>query len=202
MLVNPRTDSLRGASIILAAGASVRFGSDKRNIPFANTTLLQHTVGLYSSVFYKVLLVLRDQSNVNVRSLPENVELVIASEARFGLSQSLRAGVKQSLREPWIVVGLMDMPYVTLQTLKSLAERMENTKASIIRPRFRKQYGNPVGFKQECYSDLCELTGDQGARTLFSTGKFEIDALEVDDRGILIDIDTPDQLDESANLAP
>jgi len=202
MLVNPSTDSLRGASIILAAGASVRFGSDKRNIPFANTTLLQHTMGLYSSVFYKVLLVLREQSNVNVSSLPENVELVIANEARFGLSQSLRAGVKQALSEPWIVIGLMDMPYVTEQTLKSLAVRMDSTNASIIRPRFNKQYGNPVGFKQECYSDLCELTGDQGARTLFSTGKFEIDVLEVADRGILIDIDTPEQLEESANLAP
>ncbi len=202
MLVNPSTDSLRGTSILLAAGASVRFGSDKRNIPFANTTLLQHTVGLYSSVFYKVLLVLREQADVNLSSLPENVEMVIANEARFGLSQSLRAGVKQALSEPWIVIGLMDMPYVTKQTLKSLAVRMDSTKASIIRPRFNKQYGNPVGFKQECYSDLCELTGDEGARTLFSTGKFEIDALEVDDRGILIDIDTPEQLKESANLAP
>ena len=202
MIGNQRIDSLRGTAIILAAGASVRFGSDKRNIPIADTTLLQHTVGLYSSVFSKVLLVLREQANFNVGSLPENVETVLASEARYGLSQSLRAGVVQALKEPWVVIGLMDMPFVTVQTLVSLAERLDSTSASIIRPWYKKRYGNPVGFKQECYSQLCELTGDQGARTLFDTGEFSVEALEVEDRGILMDIDTPEQLKESVNLAP
>lgn len=202
MLLDQRTDCLTGTAIILAAGASTRFGSDKKVTPFANTTLLQHTVGLYSSVFRKVLLVLREQASIKVDSLPKNVETVLASEARYGLSHSLRAGVKQALKEPWIVVGLMDMPFVTVQTLQSLAGRMDSMNVSIIRPRFKKQYGNPVGFKQECYSRLCELTGDQGARTLFSTGEFRVDVLDVEDRGILIDIDTPEQLKESVNLAP
>lgn len=202
MVAKQRTNSRRGTAIILAAGASIRFGSDKRVIPFANTTLLQHTVGLYSSVFRKVLLVLREQASINVDSLPKNVETVVASEARYGLSHSLRAGVKQALKEPWIVIGLMDMPFVTVQTLQNLAARMDSTNASMIRPRFKNRYGNPIGFKQECYSRLRELTGDQGARTLFNTGEFRVDVLEVEDRGILIDIDTPKQLKESVNLTP
>lgn len=200
MVVKQKTDSLRGTAIILAAGASVRFGSDKKVFPFANTTLLQHTVGLYSAVFRKVLVVLREQENNKVFSFPDHVETVLAPDARFGVSQSLRAGLFQARKAPWVVVGLMDMPFVNLQTLKSLATRMESTNASVVRPRFKEQYGNPVGFKQECYSQLCELTGDQGARALLRTGKFRVEALEVNDRGILIDIDTPAQLQEFANL--
>ncbi|MYD45013.1 MAG: nucleotidyltransferase family protein [Gammaproteobacteria bacterium] len=196
MLGGKRTDSLRGTALILAAGASVRFGSDKKDIPFANKTLLQHTVELYCTVFRKVLVVVRAPINKKVTSFPENVETVIATDARHGLSQSLRAGIVHAQKDPWIVVGLMDMPYVNVRTLENLAARMESTTAAIVRLRFKEQYGNPVGFKQECYSQLCELTGDQGARTLFHTGKFRVETLEVDDRGILIDIDTPEQLNE------
>lgn len=200
MVVDQKTDSLLGTAIILAAGASVRFGSDKKFTPFAKTTLLHHTVGLYSSVFRKVLLVLKEQTKNNVGSFPENVEIVLAHKARFGVSQSLKAGVIQAKMDPWIVVGLMDMPYVKVRTLESLRERMESTIASVVRPRFNKQYGNPVGFKQDCYPELCDLTGDQGARTLFRAGKFDIEVLEVDDRGILFDIDTPDQLQQYEQL--
>ena len=200
-MVDHKPECLHGTAIILAAGASVRFGSDKRVIPFANTTLLQHTVDLYASVFRRVLLVLRKVNCVNLDTLPKHVKTVLAHNAHDGLSQSLKAGLKQALKEPWTVVGLMDMPYVQVQTLTKLAGQLRTSNASIIRPRYKQQYGNPVGFKQECYSRLFELAGDQGARMLFDTGEFSIETLDVDDRGILIDIDTPEQLQESANLA-
>lgn len=194
MIVGDRSASRRGTAIILAAGASVRFGTDKKAIPFANTTLLQYTVKLYALVFSKLLVVLRERANTLPDSLPSHAEIVFATEAQFGISQSLRAGVLHAMSEPWLVVGLMDMPYVRVKTLECLANRMENTTAAVVRPRFQRRYGNPVGFKQECFSHLCELSGDQGARPLFESGEFNVEALNVDDQGILFDIDTPEQL--------
>lgn len=195
-MIGQRSPLLLGTALILAAGASVRFGSDKKRIPFANTTLLQYTVELYSSVFRKVLVVLREQDKSLSDFFPSQAQTVYASKAQDGISQSLRAGVQHAQKNPWLVVGLMDMPYIKLKTLECLAKRMESTTSSIVRPRFQHQYGNPVGFKQDCFTELCKLSGDQGARTLFQTESFLVEALEVDDRGILIDIDTPDQLKE------
>ena len=200
MAVGQIPDSLRGTAIILAAGASVRFGSDKKNLPFANTTLLQYTVEHYATVFSKVLVVLREQEHKLADSFPPHALMVHAPEAEFGISQSLRTGIQHAQADPWLIVGLMDMPYVKLKTLECLADRLEFTTASVVRPVYQQQYGNPIGFKQECFSQLCELSGDQGARTLLRTAKFKVETLETDDRGILIDIDTPQQLKEYDSL--
>lgn len=184
----------------MAAGASIRYGSDKKAIPFANTTLLQYTVARYANVFSKLLVVLREQENSLPDFLPSHTEIVYTNKAHYGISQSLRAGVLHVMSDPWLVVGLMDMPYVKLKTLECLADRMENTTAAVVRPRFQQQFGNPVGFKQQCYSRLCQLSGDQGARTLLESGTFNTEILDVDDRGILFDIDTPQQLQEYDEL--
>ena len=189
-----------GTAIILAAGASERFGSDKRCTPFAHTTLLQYTLEIYAKAFSRILVVLREQENILAESSPLGTHAVYTANAHSGISQSLRAGIQDALQEPWVVVGLMDMPYVNVATLQALTQRMEATSASVVRLRYQQQYGNPVGFKQECYPQLCELTGDQGARTLFKTGNMTMEALEVNDRGILLDIDTPAQLREYVAL--
>lgn len=186
--------ALRGTAIILAAGASVRYGSDKKTIPFANTTLLQYTVQLYAKVFHKVIVVLREQEPSTTDLFPLNSQAVVATCAQQGLSQSLRAGIQKARSDPWVVIGLMDMPYIKSATLESLVNRMVSTQASVVRLRWRQQYGNPVGFKQECFAQLSELRGDQGARSLLDSDSFSVETLEVDDRGILLDIDTPEHL--------
>lgn len=193
-MVGERSTSRLGTAIILAAGASIRYGSDKKSISFANTTLLQYIVEHYANVFNNVLVVLREQENNSTDFFPSNARMVIAPEARYGMSQSLRAGVVQAKKDPWLVVGLMDMPCVKLTTLERLANRMESTTASVVRPRFHNEFGNPVGFKRDCFSQLCELSGDEGARSLFNSSKLQIETLEVNDPGVLIDIDTPEQM--------
>ena len=195
-----KSAAVHGSAIVLAAGASVRYGSDKRHIPFANTTLLQYTVQLYATVFHRVYVVLRTQEPSLTESFPLNSQTVIATQAQLGLSQSVRAGIQHVDSDPWVVIGLMDMPYVKSATLSRLARRMESTTASVVRLRCQQRYGNPVGFKQECFAQLGKLRGDQGARSLLDSDSFSVETLEVDDRGILIDIDTPEHLKKYGSL--
>ena len=200
MVVDQEHTDPIGTAIVLAAGAASRFGSDKRLVPFAGTTLLQHTVKRYSRVFHKVIVVLREDDQFPVEFFAPHVIPVYTSQAQLGISQSLRAGVQSAIQEPWLVIGLMDMPYVNTDTLQVLAQRMEGTTASIVRLKIGENYGNPVGFKQDCFSQLCKLTGDQGARTLIASGTLNVEELKVNDRGILVDIDTPEQLQEYGDL--
>jgi molybdenum cofactor cytidylyltransferase len=53
--------------------------------------------------------------------------------------------------------------------------------------------GHPVGFAAELYSELTALTGDEGARRLVA--RYPAFAVERDDPGILIDIDTAGDLE-------
>jgi len=52
--------------------------------------------------------------------------------------------------------------------------------------------GHPVGFAAELYSELVQLSGDEGARRLVA--RYPSFGVEVDDPGVLIDVDTLDDL--------
>jgi molybdenum cofactor cytidylyltransferase len=54
--------------------------------------------------------------------------------------------------------------------------------------------GHPVAFSPELYSELASLTGDEGARRLVA--RYPSFAVDVDDPGVLIDIDTSEDLQE------
>jgi molybdenum cofactor cytidylyltransferase len=58
--------------------------------------------------------------------------------------------------------------------------------------------GHPVGFAAELYSELIALTGDQGAKRLVS--RYPAHAVLVDDAGVLLDVDTPQDLEEARRI--
>jgi molybdenum cofactor cytidylyltransferase len=57
----------------------------------------------------------------------------------------------------------------------------------------RGRRGHPVGFAAELYSELTGLSGDEGARRIIA--RYPAFAVEIDDPGVLVDIDTEDDLD-------
>ena len=59
--------------------------------------------------------------------------------------------------------------------------------------QYRGRRGHPVGFSAELYSELATLSGDEGARRLVA--RYPAHAVDVDDPGVLIDIDTEADLD-------
>jgi molybdenum cofactor cytidylyltransferase len=56
----------------------------------------------------------------------------------------------------------------------------------------RGRRGHPVGFSPELYSELVQLSGDEGARRLVA--RYPSHGVELDDPGVLADVDTNDDL--------
>lgn len=183
-------------AIVLAAGFSRRFGRDKRLEPLGDGTLLSHTCSVYTSVFDRVVVVLRPGETELVSLLPSSAEVVPSPFAEEGVSQSLVAGLEVTHNSPSIVVALGDMPYIKESTLKLLRNALESNTQLAVRLRYSGQIGNPVGFPSKYYKDLRRLTGDQGARGLLDSGLIKSQILDIDDPGILIDLDQPDDIQE------
>jgi molybdenum cofactor cytidylyltransferase len=59
----------------------------------------------------------------------------------------------------------------------------------------RGRRGHPVGFAASCRDELLGLTGDAGARGVLQRHAAEVVAVEVDDPGILQDVDTAQDLE-------
>jgi len=196
---------LSGA-LILGAGFSRRFGSDKRMHPISvddtgQLPMLCVTVQRYLEVFSDTRVVIRPDDDIVAaalaKRLPE-VKTITAADAHLGMGHSLAAGVKAVGDWSFMFVGLADMPFVKTSTLASLKLRMQEAlnqttdRALIVQPSYQGKRGHPVGFSQFFFAELRKLSGDQGARDVIGNAtKDQVVKLEIADPGILKDLDQP-----------
>ncbi|MFM9914765.1 MAG: NTP transferase domain-containing protein [Rhizobacter sp.] len=109
-----------------------------------------------------------------------------AMNARLGMGASIAAGVSASSNASGWLVLPGDMPMLQSSTLLRVAHALRDHAVSYAQHHGRR--GHPVGFSAELYSELIRLQGDEGARRLVS--RYPAQAIEVDDPGVLVDVDT------------
>lgn len=178
------------AGILLAAGRSSRFGSDKllHAQPQGQPLALQAARAFVS--LGRTLAVI-PAGNDRLRSLFESIGFDVAEvDGTAALSRSLKTGLEAAAGARGWIVGLADMPCVRSSTVVAIRQALEQG-ADIVACRHGGQRGNPVGFSQNMKTALLALEGDQGARRLLDESSSAVHWLDVDDPGILLDIDVP-----------
>ena len=125
-------------------------------------------------------------------------EVTACPDAGLGMGASLVHALRHSLpgADGWII-ALADMPYVAPGTIAALRAALEDG-AGIAAPFYHGQRGNPVAFGARYLQHLLALEGDQGARSILAANV--VTKVEVNDPGILHDIDTPSDLDKTGTL--
>ncbi|MDH3378246.1 MAG: hypothetical protein OEQ39_15000 [Gammaproteobacteria bacterium] len=81
---------------------------------------------------------------------------------------------------------------MSISTIALLQETM--TPDGIVAPVYSGKRGHPVGFGQKFFRGLLELEGGVGARHLLQESGSSVVTVEVTDKGVLKDVDTPDDL--------
>ncbi|MFZ6845523.1 nucleotidyltransferase family protein [Undibacterium sp. RuTC16W] len=118
-------------------------------------------------------------------------DIATCPHAEQGMAASLVYGLQQSLDYQGWVIALADMPYVQPSTIRQLLSALESG-ADIAVLRYQGKRGNPVAFSRTHLAELLLLSGDQGARDLLR--RYPVVEIDVDDPGILQDIDRPEDL--------
>lgn len=107
-----------------------------------------------------------------------------------GMGDSIACGVAATPNaNGWLILPA-DLPLIQGRTLLAVAQSLQ-THAVVI-PRYQGQQGHPVGFAALCKSDLLQLHGDYGARSVVAL--HEVCRLDVEDEGCVLDVDTLDTL--------
>lgn len=210
-------------ALVLAAGQSKRFGGDKRQATLPNGKLvIQQTLEKVTSVFDDVLVVLRAEDaelNEKLHHLFPDLTCHHAPDSELGMGHSLASGIRQIEGWDGVFVFLADMPFVEVETLKSLRDSsasvgMRNSPSSrpvdsppssrpsaasgetswIIIPTHQGRPGHPVGFSSQFFGELGQLSRDKGAKSVINNHEDAVTEIKLDDPGVLQDIDQAQDL--------
>ncbi len=143
---------------------------------------------------------LQQQSRQQSTKQRGELQLVYAADAALGMGHSPTSGATALLRSAdtadyaYFFVALADMPYVRAQTLAVLLKAAAADEYTILQPQYNQQPGNPVLFAMEHAKALTALQGDQGARAFIRHHAKQRLLVDVDDPGVLKDIDRPSDI--------
>jgi len=188
--------------IILAAGSSRRFGDDKRKQTLSSgQSVLEESIHKAASVLDKVLVVLRFGDREFAQQLSssidnDQVEYYMAPDSAKGMAHSLANAIHKVHDWQGALVFLGDMPFVQAETIESVLGAYEFHKASqpIVVPCKNGELGHPVLFDAAYFDEIEALTGDRGARPVIDAHLDKVHKINLEDPGILRDIDTPADL--------
>ena len=180
------------AAIVLAAGSSTRFGSNKLYAMLEGAPLVHHAIrAARAAPVGNVIVVARDGLDIgDWPGEPEVRRIAIESEA---LSVSLKVGVATAQGVDGAFVFLGDMPRVPLEVADQLAAMLGDNYAAL--PRCNGRTGHPVLLSARSFADVATLSGDSGAGGLLKA-RDDITYLDCDDPGVLLDVDRPEDLEE------
>lgn len=179
-------------ALVLAAGFSVRYGSDKRFS--GNEPLILRTLRSISNNFDCIYLVHRD-SDEKLITLLESfpLHLIKAPSNNICLGTSIAVGFEH-IRTTQIAyescaVFLADMPFIKYETITQL-KSIQDSK-HIIRPSFDNTPGHPVFFGRDFFEELINIKEEDGASSVIKKNHTCLKMIEVQDCGAIQDIDYP-----------
>src|SRR5215472_7486694 len=181
------------SAIVLAAGESRRMGRPKQLLRLGDRTLLDLALDNVrkSSVEEIVLVLGSSAAEIQQQVSTQGVRIVVNSAYEEGMGSSLRAGIAAlDPRTQATLIVLADQPCVCPMTLNRLIEHHRSTRPQIIIPTYKGFRGNPVLLDRSVFSEAMEIQGDIGCRAIFGSHTENISKLEVDDLGVLLDVDT------------
>ncbi|MCL5611917.1 MAG: selenium cofactor biosynthesis protein YqeC [Chloroflexi bacterium] len=182
------------AGIILAAGASKRFGQPKQLLDWRGEPFVRAVAktALEAGLFPVIVVIgsNADQVEAALQDLP--VKTVLNGDWQSGQASSIRTGVQALPPETGSVIFLLaDQPQIHADVIRALVAHHATEFYPIVAPLvLNERRANPVLFDRVTFPDLLKLKGDVGGRAIFD--KHRVEYLPWHDDRLLLDVDRPE----------
>jgi molybdenum cofactor cytidylyltransferase len=197
-MTDTRNPNAQVSAIVLAAGTSTRMGRAKQLLPLGGTTVLAQTLDkVRSARVAEIILVLGASAEAIRQQLPpsllDGLKVVVNQAYGKGMASSLHEGLAAlDQRSDAALIILGDQPFIRPQTLDQIVDGYRRSRAKIVIPSYQGNRGNPVLLDRSVFSEVMALEGDVGCRAIFGNHLEAILKVEVEDKGVLLDIDDQD----------
>jgi molybdenum cofactor cytidylyltransferase len=184
--------------LILSAGESRRMGFPKALLRYQEENFLDTLIGLFAERCSAVIVVLGSQAQRIREKARRPAVFVVNQDWERGMTTSLQCGLR-ALREgearetEGVLLTLVDHPAVSPKTLESL---LEPPRPLLRIPRYLGKRGHPVWFSQALIPEFLTLPADGAAREVVHSHFGEAEFLDLEDPGVVADIDDPQAYQE------
>jgi len=191
----PESTKLRISVCVLAAGKSLRFGASKQTAEWRGKPLLQYALAAANGACAgQVALVVGHNQEAVVKAAAGLFDqLIMNRDYEDGIGTSIAAGIR-AVRDDVdaVVILLADQALVTATHIDDIVKAWSGADDEIVASSFGATTGPPILFPSKAFEQLCNLSGDTGARAILANDSFDVRLVDCPSAGF--DVDTPEDL--------
>ena len=182
------------AGLILAAGESRRMGFPKALLSYRNETFLDSIYARFAKRCCPVIVVLGAHADRIRTSTSVPADFVVNERYLSGQTSSMQCGLRAvPAGVDGVLFTLVDHPAVSPSTIDALIDGQESSGATLLRvPRYQGKRGHPIWLCSALIPEFLALPEQGAARDIVRSHSAQTEFLDVDDPGILADIDDPE----------
>ena len=188
----------RIVGVVLAAGQSRRMGRPKALLqcgPGGETFVTRLIRALVEAGIRDVVIVSRPGDAALAAAVAEEpaATLIENPDPDRGQLSSLQSGIAEAERRgaAGVLVIPVDIPMVQAATIARAATCFKASVAPIVRVTHQGRHGHPVVFAAQLFDELRRADAAVGAKAVLASHAADLVNLEVDDPGVLRDVDEP-----------
>ncbi len=181
------------AGLILSAGASRRMGTPKALLEMEGVFFLDRLIAAFSPVCDPLLVVLGYDAERIQGTIAHKPDIVLNPDPSRGMFSSLQCGLRSlPARIEAAIFTPVDYPAIRADTVAALARAYQQFRGPVTRPRYDGERGHPVCISRQVIDELLALPVTAQARDLIHAYRPQTEYVEVNDAGILADVDVPE----------
>lgn len=184
-------------AILLAAGESRRMGFPKPLLKIGNDTFLEKLARAMLGAADRLIVVIGAHAERVRPAVPRDPRITVADNPEWqrGQLSSIKAGLRAiGPACDGVIVHLTDHPAVAPETFAAVADAWRSSGKPIVIARHKGRRGHPVLFDRSVFAELLAAPEDQGARAVVNVDPGRVMYVDVDDPGVTLDLDTPEDL--------
>lgn len=192
---------MRISLIMLAAGNSRRFGSNKLLFPVDGKPMYQITLDRLLQVKTDLeqeitcaVSVVTQYEEIRKAALKNGIQVILNPHPEKGISSSIKIGLQENLDADACLFAVSDQPWMTARTIEAMirAFLLSGKGIACVSLSTTGKTGNPCIFTKPYYTELLELEGDTGGKKVIKRHPEDTFIFAVEDAKQLEDLDVPD----------
>ena len=183
-------------AILPGAGASRRMGRPKLLLPYRNSTLVGSVVEALRGGGVSTIVLVTSPGDEDLRAWAREagVRTAVNPDPGRGMLSSIREGLAAlGGTGEILLVSPADLPALRSETVAALVQRMEETGAPLAVPVYQGKRGHPLAIAPALIPEIETLDPDVGLKQLRDRHEERLLEVEVEDPGVVQDVDTPEE---------